>query len=246
MKNNISYLKLTLPVLGLAGIGLVLRRLLYGLTMDEKNLLPARHPLQTILYLVALAAVLLILWGIRNQKGSRKYQKNFRASIAGAVSSAALAVGILVTVLDGGLGAAGMDRMRDLLGLAASAALLGTACCRWKGIRPFFLLHGLVCVFFAVFMVSSYQGWSSNPQIQDYVFTLLATIGLMLFSYHQACFDADAGNRRMQLGLGLSTAFCCIVSLSGTQNLLLYLTGGIWCTCNLCRPRKGGNSHETA
>ena len=75
---------------------------------------------------------------------------------------------------------------------------------------------------------------------------LLATIGLMLFSYQQACFDVDSGNRRMQLGLGLLTAFCCFVALSGTQNAVLYFTGGIWCVCNLSNPQKREISHETA
>ena len=246
MKNNVFFMKVALPVLGLGGIGMVLRRLMYSLTVDEKNLLPAKHPLQTVLWVVTLAAVVWILVGIRNQKRSGQYRKNFRASIPGAVSSAALAVGILVTVLEGGLARTGMERMRDLLGLVASAALLGTAYCRWKGSRPFFPAHGVVCVYFAIFMVSSYQGWSSNPQIQDYVFSLLASIGLMLFSYHQACFDVDAGNCRMQLGLGLLTAFCCFVALSGTQSPILYLTGGIWCACNLCNPQKRGINHETA
>ncbi len=239
MKNILKPEKLPLLTVALGSIGLVLRLLLYMVAVDEKNLVRMGHPLEILLWLVTAAAAVLVIAGVRNCAGSRRYSHNFGPSRLGAVGTAALAVGVVVTVLEGGVAPAGLELVRDLLGVLSGAGLLVAAFSRWQGKKPFFLLYGLVCVFFAIHMVSSYQLWSSNPQIQDYVFTLIACIGLMLFSYQQAAFCAGLGKRRRLLAMGLTSVFSCLVCVSGTENPILYLTGGIWAVTNLCRLHTG-------
>lgn len=239
MKNLLKPKSLPLATVILGGIGFVLRWLLYMTATDERNLVSLWHPLELLLWLVAATATLLIIgtvWKLRNPNHS---PDRFRPSAAQAAGSAAMAAGILLAVLQGGLAPSGLEMVRDYLGVLAAAAMLVVAFNRFQGRQPFFLLHAAVCIFFAVHMVSCYRGWSSNPQLMDYIFTLFASVGLMLFAFYHACLEADMGKLRLLPGAGLLTAFCCIVALSGTEYLPLYLGGGIWTLTNLCRLHTG-------
>lgn len=239
MKNLLKPKNLPVLVMDLSVLGSFLRRVLYAVAVDGKNLLALGHPLEIALWLVTAAVVILTLQGVRKQSGSGCYADNFGASVWSAFGSAALAVGIIVTVLEDGIALSGLEQIRDILGILSGAGMAVVAFCRWKGQKPFFALHAVVSVFFAIHMVTCYRVWSSNPQIQDYVFSLFAWVGLMLFAYQQASFDVDAGKRRTLLGAGLLAAFACFVSLSGTDNWVLHLTGGIWSITNLCRLHTG-------
>ena len=52
------------------------------------------------------------------------------------------------------------------------------------------------CLFFLVHIVTRYQLWSANPQMQDYVFALLGAMALMFFGFYEASQAADCGNPR--------------------------------------------------
>lgn len=234
MKTLLKSKNLPFLILGLSGIGLALRWALYAVAVDGKNLLRQGHPLAWLLALVSLAAALFVLVGVWNQRGSHLQEDNFRPSKAAAAGSLAAALGVGLTILLEDANTAGMlGLVWKISGVPACLALAVVAKFRWDGKKPLFLLHAAVCIFFAIHMVSCYQGWSSNPQIPDYLFTLLASVGLMLFGYQQTAYDADSGSHRLQLAIGLITAFCCFVSLSGTEFPILYLTGGIWTLTNL-------------
>lgn len=240
MKNllHTKNLPILTAVLGL--LGCALRWALYTMAVDEKNLIPLWHPLEIVLWLVTAAAVVLTVtkvWQLRNAdcKADR-----FRPSVPAAVGSFCAAVGIGLTVLlaEPGFGST-LGTVWKIAGVLAFASLDVIAKYRWKGKEPFFLLHTVVCVFFAVHMVSCYRTWSSNPQLMDYVFTLFASAGLMLFAFYHGCLEAGMGKLRMLPGVGLLTAYCCIVALSGTDYMVLYLSGAVWCLTNLCRLHTG-------
>lgn len=228
-----KYLPIFIAALGV--FGLILRMVLYAVAVDRKNLLLSGHPLEWLLWLVTAAAFALGIAGVWKRKGSELYADHFAPSAPAAIGAVAAAAGIGVTVFLNWSGVSGtLALVWKITGVLAAAALILVAKFRREGKQPLFLFHCIVCIFFAIHMVSCYQNWSSNPQIQDYVFTLLASVGLMLFSYQQTAFDADAGNARLQTGIGLLTGFSCIVALSGTVYPILYLTGGIWVLTNLC------------
>ena len=234
MKTLLKFKNLPFLILGLSGVGLALRWALYTFAVDGKKLLVAGHPLAWLLALVSIAAAIFTLVGVWNQRGSHLQEDNFRPSKAAAFGSLAAAVGVGLTVFLQNANTGGtLGLVWKISGVPACLALAVVAKCRWDGKKPLFLLHAIVCIFFAIHMVSCYQGWSSNPQIQDYLFTLLASVGLMLFGYQQTAYDADSGSHRLQLAIGLLTAFCCFVALSGTEFPILYLTGGIWALTNL-------------
>jgi len=228
MKTLLKSKNLPLLALVLGAVGFVLRMGLYLTALDGKNLLLRWHPLEILLWLVTAAAFALMFLGTR-----KTCQAEPRPSVPAALGAAAMAVGIGVSVFLTGSGLEGtLGLVWKITGGLSVIAMVLVAVARWQGKAPFFLLHGITCIFFALHMVGCYQGWSSNPQIQDYVFTLFSSVGLLLFSYQQTALDADTGSIRLQRLFGLVTVFCCLVALSGTKYPLLYLTGSIWALTN--------------
>ena len=235
MKNMVKTNRMPVLILGISGICLCLRRLLYAVAVDENNLLPVLHPLEILLWLVTFLGTALVIMLVWRKKGSNRYEDNFSASVPAAAGTvlAAAAIGLTAVLKDAGMpGFLGL--MWRGLGILSAGAMLFAAWCRYQGQRPPFLLHGVVCVFFAVHMVSHYQAWSGNPQLQDYFYDLGGIMLLMLFAYYQTAFDTDSGNRRMQLAAGLLAALWSFTAVSRTEFPLLYAACGIWALTDLC------------
>lgn len=241
-----------LPVLtlGLGVLGLLLRWLLYRVGVDEKGLLMSDHILEILLWVLTAAVGALIIATVWKLDGSNRYADNFRASVESAAGAFLLAIGICITLLGDGAAFTTLEKVRRLVGYLSVVSLIMAGICRFQGRRPLFVYHSLVCVFFAVHMVSRYQTWSGDPQLQDHVFNLFACVTLTLFAFYQAAFDVGSGKRRMQLGMGLLAVYSCLVVLANTEHWLLYLTGAIWTANNLCSltpvPRRHRETGEGA
>jgi len=108
-----------------------------------------------------------------------------------------------------------------------------TGLCRFKGMRPNFLFHTVICLFFVVWLISRYQSWSADPQLHDYCFQLLATVCAMLFGYHRAALDLKSGNRRALVTVGLLGTYFCCLSVAASDSALFYAAIGAWMVTNL-------------
>lgn len=226
---------LTFAALGAGAAAMLLRWALYTVAVDEKNLLPILHPLEIALWVLTAAAAVFIVLRVRKLEGSNRYADNFGPSAAAAVGAFAMAGGILATVLTAEVTFEGpMSLLWRVAGYLSVPALVLAGVCRLKGKRPLFLFHFVVCVFFALHMVSRYQFWSGNPQLQDYFYCLSSSVLLTLFAYYQAAFDVGSGRRRMQLAIGLLAAVSCMAAVPHAQSTALYLTGTVWTLTNLC------------
>lgn len=236
MKTLLKWKYAAVGMVGLGAMGCVLRKLLYILAEDGKGLVRSGHPLQWLLWLVSGAALALAFWTAKHVD-PEETENDVRSRGIGAGGCLAAAIGAGLTVLlsnsvpQGILGLAW-----KVLGVLCIVSMAAAAKQRWEGKQPYFLLSGVACVFFAVHMVGSYRGWSSNPQIIDYVFTLFANIFLMLFAYQQGAVAVGCGKEWLRNFYGALAVFCCIVCLSGTENPALYLTGGVWVLTNLPVP----------
>ena len=228
----------TLPAIVLAAglFGAALRWLLYALTTDSKNLIPLGNPLEILLWIVTAAVAVLVCLRIIPLRNAENHPDRFCRSLPAALGSLAAALGIGVTTLQGQANVTGtLSLVWTVLGFSAAAALAVVSYCRFRGREPFFGMHTLVCIFFAIHLVISYRGWSSNPQLMDYVFSLFASLGMMLFAFYHSCLEAGMAKLRLLPLAGLLTAYCCLVALSGTNNFLLYLGGALWSLTNLYR-----------
>lgn len=226
-----------LPVMMLApgAAALILRTMLYHTAVDVKGLLVRNHPLAIALTGLTAAVFLLIVLAVRQRKDR---EDQLSANLPAAVGHVAAGAGILATVFTAApMMGSYLEIAWRYLGLAAPVCLLLAGAIRLFGKKPFFLLHVVPCLFFLVHIVTRYQLWSANPQLQDYVFALLAAMGLMLFSYYTAAQEADCGNGRMRLGMGLAAIYLCLAELARSSCPALYLGGLVWVLMELI-PRR--------
>ncbi len=234
MKLTIKASQLKFLILGAGGLGLALRILLYATGIDGRGLLEEGHWAEIALWILTALTAAALFFFTRKIVGPETYRDSHPVSFAGAVGAFAA------------MGALGMTTLQEfaefssrlhlivwVLGLCAAVSLGIIGVCRLTGKKPHFLLHTLFCLYLALRMVSQYQMWSSDPQLQDYCFYLCAYLALMLTAYHHAAFDADMGKHRALWFFSLAAVYLCCLSLKGTRDTLLLLCCGAWAFTNL-------------
>ena len=227
------HLPLFIPAAGILGIGLRIWLLTDG--YDSKGLPIIGHPAGILTWILTAAVLALLVISCLPLVQAAKYSFNFPASAAGAAGSALAALGILIACMQS------LSQSSDIvtlicliLGFVSVPALGYGAWCRLKGLTPPFLTHSIVCLFWMMRLVCQYRIWSPDPQLQNYSFQLLATVFLMLSSFHRAAFDADVGQRRMCAIFQLGAVYLCMIAIPGCADWPLYLCCGIWTALNLC------------
>ncbi len=233
---NPENLPLAVALLGAAAA--LTRGAQYLTAVDDRGLLTAGHLSQWLLTVLTAAVAVLVLAAVWKQKGSNRFEDNFIVGSNMAIGSWILAVGIALTLLAGNtMGRPILVLAWRITGAVSALALLLAGWMQAKGKRPFLLTYAVFCLFLALHMVSRYQVWSGNPQVQDWAFSLLGAVGLTLCAYHHSAFAADMGKRRSLLAVSLLTVFACLAALPYTEYTALYLCGGIWAYTGLCRVR---------
>lgn len=248
MKRIWNVKNLPLFVLILGAVAFFLRQVLYAYYYDGA-LLPVGHPLELTLVALTVLVTVLVVLVCRKQTGPEGYKENFPISLRAALGHILLSSGIVLTVLTNAPAMAGMTgQLWKVLGVFSGPMLVYAGFARAMGKKPNFWCYVVVCVFLALHMVIHYRTWCSDPQLQNYVFSLLGIMSLMLFAYQQAAFCVGLGNRRKLLAMGLMTVYLCMAAMAQTQYGYLYLSGAIWALTGLCRltPKEAGDSHGTA
>lgn len=226
--------KLSVMMLFFGICALALRTGIYATAVDVKGLLLRNHPLCIALTVLTFVVLARIALAVRKPEGSDAYEDNYRDNLPAAIGNLAAGAGILATVwnavpLMGGY----LETVWHYLGFLAPVCLLLAAVARVLGKKPFFLFHVAVCLFFLIHIVSHYQLWSGNPQMQDYVFSLLGATALMLFGFYAAAMEAGCGNRRMTLATGFAAIYLCLGELARSSCPWLYLGGILWVLTDL-------------
>lgn len=230
-KSKRTLLPILAVVMGIAAMAL--RLCLYALATDHKGLLVSGHPLEIALWVLTVAAAVVTLVLVWDQKTKQHYDASFPPSGVAAAGCIAFGMGIALCVI--------LTRYTDTLqalvcrvaGFLTVPALAAVSICRWKGKRPHFVFHAVVCVFLALHAIFRYNTWSTRPQIQDAFFPMMASVLLLLFAYCQTALDVDLGSRRMQLACGALAVFTCMAAVSYCTDPLLYITGAVWALTNL-------------
>lgn len=218
------------PTAVLGGASMLLHRYMMETCFDAKGLLTAGNLPGKLLWVlgVGFAAYLLVL--LRTIGGNGSFEDNFpKCLLSGGL---ALAGGAVMGMAVPELGFA--EPWKMALCYAAAVCMAAGGLCRMVGKRPAFVIHGVVCLFYILVLVSHYQLWSADPQIQDYAYQLLAGVLLMLASFHRTCCDAGIIERRKLLFTGLCAAFCCLAALSGGFRNSFYLASGLWAAGSMC------------
>lgn len=212
-------------------IGLILQIWLFS-SADSKGLLPTDH-IADILSYVLLGIVLLLCWiGAKNSSPEWAYEDLFPTSKIAAIGTGISAVGFGASPFF----FAHTDIFQYLaigFGIVAGLVLLYTAYCRLKGLRPHFLSHSAVCIFFIFWIMSCCRNWGSETQLQLYFFPLLASLFLLLACYSRAHMDINPNGHRRYFLFSQGALFCCFLSLPN-ENGLFYLSAIIWLTADYC------------
>lgn len=236
MKNIFNSKNLPWLMLASGGLGLALHLWLLS-TADSDGFLAVWHISEILLWLLSASVIAVLFLLTHRLLEAPKYTFNFPSSAPCGFGSWLGALGIggtsLIELLNGGdvLGI-----VTALLGLAAAAALIILGLLRIKGFRPAIMLHGGICVYLMIRIICLYRHWSSDPQLIDYCFQILALISMMIAVYYRATFDADFGKRRPYAFFNLLAVYFCCLALPGWENTAFFLGCGAWMftdTCNL-------------
>lgn len=227
MKKYFSSRMLPLFTIGAGGVGLALRAWLLAGGIDEKGLIVIGHPANILSYiLTALTLAVLALCCLDSQPHMRKTV--FQSPSATLIGSCAAAIGILATAIEE------LTRKNEpvtiaccVLGVLAAAALVLSGILHMRRMKPVWWFYLPVTLFFMFHLISQYRFWSAEPEIQKFFFQLLASLFLMLCSYHRITTDAGKPEPRRFLFTGQAALFFCCMSCAGDSRLF-YLTCGAW------------------
>lgn len=235
MKRFVNPLNLPLWALLTGGVGLLLRVWLMTSGIDQKGFFIAGHLAGILLFLLVIGAMVALFLLTRDLLEASKYEFNFPASeISGFgafIAAAGIGIGSFVDIF---VAVDALETAAALAGLVAAVLLVLIGFFRRKGTVPSVLIHIGICVYLMLRLVCYYRHWSSDPQILDYCFQLVATSCLMLTTYQRATFDAREGKRRPYAFFNLATIFFSCISLIGWSNILFFLSVIIWQITDLC------------
>ena len=235
MKKLINTIHLPLWVLLAGGLGLLLRVWLMASGIDQKGFILTGHFAAIALFLLVIAVVAVLFWLTKDLLEATKYSFNFPASRVSGYGSFVAAAGIFIcSFIEIFTASDAFETVVAVLGMASTLLLFLNGYHRLRGTAPSVLIHIGICVFLMVRLICYYRHWSSDPQILDYCFQLVATACLMLASYQRASFDADNGDRRPYAFFSLATIFFSCLSLIGWDNVLFFLAVIAWQVTDLC------------
>ena len=190
---------------------------LYEAGMDGRGLLTPGRPEVIYLAVLTLAAVVLCFLNKAPEK------TRFRAVYAYIWFITAL-------LWPQSLSDTAASTMRLLFALSRYAGAALAAALAWFAFRkkkPVFGLSAGLCVCFILRLVACYQVWSRDPQIQDYIFELLACLCLTAFFYQQTALEAGLGSRIWRLRFAFLGCYLCLATWSSPQLGYPYLWAGI-------------------
>ena len=228
--------------MGTGGIGLVLQ-VWYRAGMDEKGLLPGRHPATILSFLLTALVLATIFLCARQLRPIGKYSRLFPAGLGRAIGCFVAAAGVLyggIYYLSGNL----LGILTFIISLAATGSLVFLGILRKKGSRPPFLLHTVLTIFTMLFLVCNCRIWGAEPQIMSYFFPLFACIFLMLTAYHKTVLDVRKNGRLMLVFCSQAALFFSCLALTG-KNRFFYLTMIVWLALDLCSVSNKGKSEPS-
>ena len=222
---SLPYLKYSVAAAGLLALGLRLVLLQTG--VDSKGLLITGHWADTAVWLLTAAVIGVIFFFLRGCTGPASDAVAFPASTVRSIGCLLAGFGFLLSPSPA-ISASRLALAEPILRLLAAGAMVAVGFCRFRGKRSSVLFHGTVCLYLALRMVCRYQIWSSDPQLQHYVFYLGAHVALMLSCYQLAAFDADSGSHRGLWSWSLGAVYLCLAALPGCDDPFFLLCGALW------------------
>ncbi len=236
LKNfKIQYNHLLLLTLGAGLLSLLLRVWLYATGIDGKGLLLTGHPGNWMVYILTglyLAFLGFCTFTVGNNAPG--YHQLFPASPISFFGNIVAGVGIGIgSILELVQNFQLITLILCITGLATAASLIYLALCRQRRLQPSMAFHGIFTVYLMIHTVSQYRVWSTQTQLQDHFFCLLASVFALLAVLHRTAMDAREGNRKAYIFFNQAALFFSIAAIRD-ENWLFFLSLAVWCGVNLC------------
>lgn len=220
MKNR-KWIPLLALLSGLVCAGL--RWLLFRNHTDARGLLETGTLVEAGVFL--LTGLCLVLFALAARRGWEAGENKLAApgQMLGGL-------GIFLTALThSGQMAGPVGTLWKILGLVAGICLIVQGVCVARKRPASFLLPLVVCVFFLLHLIDNYRSWSSQPQLQKYLFDLLGILSLTFFSYCDAARKVSLGKPKTRIFSGLCAVYFCLAAIPGTPEFtVLYALCALW------------------
>ena len=218
-------LPLAALVMGLAcQIG---RWTLYRTAVDATGLLTAGTPLEWGSYALSVLAIGLFAAAVGKMGETEVSSEPILAGLGQLIGG--LGLGWTALRYPGEMpGLLGI--LWKILGIVSALCLLWSALQTFQKKTPHFLALLVPCLFWLTHLIDNYRGWSGQPQLQSYLFALLGTMAMALFTYYTAAEAAQMGKPRLRVFAGLSAGYLCLAAmLPGPEKTqLLFFTSALW------------------
>lgn len=223
-------LPLAALVMGLAcQIG---RWTLYRTAVDATGLLTAGTPLEWGSYALSVLAIGLFAAAAGKLRETEVSSEPILAGLGQLIGG--LGLGWTAVRYSGEMpGLLGI--LWKILGIVSALCLLWSALQTFQKKTPHFLALLVPCLFWLTHLIDNYRGWSGQPQLQSYLFALLSTMAMALFTYYTAAEAAQMGKPRLRVFAGLSAGYLCLAAmLPGPEKTrILFFTSALWALCSL-------------
>lgn len=212
-------------------VGFSLRCWLFS-AVEPNGLLPENHIAGILTFLLLAMTLFACYMGVKKAVPSKNFARLFPGSRFAATGTVLGAIGIGVSAFT--LKTTGfLIFLVPILGMLAAAALLVSASCRLRCARPDGFLHGIVTLFLIVRTIACCRSWGAEPQLQLYFFEMLASLFLLIASYHRTELDMGMGDYRRYAFFSQAALFCCCLCIPGNGGLF-YLSAGLWMATDYC------------
>ncbi len=234
-----------------AVLGLGLRLWTIGEGKDAFGLYPSCPLGWGLLWGLTGVLTAMILFACYPLKTSGVYAHNYPKSVAGFFGSLVAGIGVALNGFwqmqqESLVLVTGLDRFVNIGSLVAGGILILLGLLRVNGKKPHFLLHGVLCLYFAARLFHHCRLWSNEPQVGAVVLPFLASLVMMLACYQRTCFDVGMGNRQYCLLWTLLGVYLCILAVLSFEEVLFYSTGALWLITDLCSLRPLKRKKEAA
>ena len=207
-----------------------LRRILYSMYVDETGLLKTGTALEWGIY--ALTALSLLLFAMAARKPAEMELTPNSASAAVGQCIGGLGLGWTALRYPGEMSGL-LGNLWRILGIASAFCLIWSAWCTFRRKNAPFLLSLVPCLFWLTHLIDNYRGWSGQPQLQSYLFALLATMAMTLFTYYTAAGAVGLGKPRRLKFTALAAGYLCAAAAMPGKNQILYLLSALWALSSL-------------
>ena len=203
---------------GVAAMGLRFWLLRTG--VDDRGLLVTGHLGYILSYVLCLALPVCLLLLLGKEKRHLHFVPNALASAGFFVQAVGFGLAAWKLLASTTLA---MHTATGFFGIAAALCALVAGIYALRGCRthPLFFCPG--ALFFACFLFCRYQQWSAEPELQRYVFQLLAAVVSMFGLYQRSALGLNMGSSKLYLLWSRSATMLCLAAIPGSQLPLLWL-----------------------